>query len=175
MTQPPPLPPLPPINPYAAPQARLEDVARDQLELAGRGERLGAAILDNIILVGPMILIIIGVGASVGASGGGDDSFVAVMLLAYLVPVVVGVINLVMLHNSGQTIAKRMLSIKIVRTNGERCSTPRLVFARWLPMALVGFIPLINILMMFLDPLLIFAEDRRCIHDHIADTVVVKC
>lgn len=173
MTLPPPLPPPLAANPYAAPQARLEEAPTEVLTLAGRGERLGAAILDSIILFAPAMVVVFA-GLSM-MRGSGGDSAVLFVLSAYLIPVALGFVNLYMLHNTGQTMAKRMLGIKIVRANGERCSTPRLVFARWLPMVLVGLIPLLSILVWLVDSLLIFAEDRRCIHDHIADTIVVKC
>ncbi len=172
MTLPPPLPPPPAVNPYAAPQSRLEEAPSADLTLAGRGERLGATILDNIFLFAPAVVVILA-GVSMMRSSG--DGPVMLVLFAYLIPVALGFVNLYLLHTSGQTMAKRLLGIKIVRVNGERCSTPRLVFARWLPMFLVQLIPLLSLLVLLLDALMIFAEDRRCLHDHIADTIVIKC
>jgi hypothetical protein len=36
--------------------------------------------------------------------------------------------------------------------------------------ALLGIIPLYG----FIDPLFIFGNARRCVHDHLADTIVIK-
>ena len=84
------------------------------------------------------------------------------------------VVNGVLLHKYGQTIAKRMFKIKIVRSDGSRCGLTRVIFARWLPVSLLGAIPYIGIIVSLVNPLLIFRDDYRCLHDHIADTVVVK-
>ena len=62
--QPPPLPPplpsasSPYANPYAAPVARLQEFDTGDLVLASRGTRLGAAIVDNIILLVPAVVIV---------------------------------------------------------------------------------------------------------------------
>ncbi|MEO5624517.1 MAG: RDD family protein, partial [Dokdonella sp.] len=86
----------------------------------------------------------------------------------------VAVVNMVLLHRHGQTLAKRWLHIKIVRTDGSPCSLLRIIFARFLPLALLGAIPLIGKLISLTDSLLIFRQDYRCLHDHFADTIVVK-
>jgi uncharacterized RDD family membrane protein YckC len=86
----------------------------------------------------------------------------------------IGAVNLMLLHRYGQTIGKRIVRIRIVRPDGSRCSTPRLVFARWLPMTVLFVVPLLNYVIWLVDVLMIFRADVRCLHDHIADTIVVK-
>jgi len=45
----------------------------------------------------------------------------------------------------------------------------------WLAvMGLIGAIPFLGRLVQFIDPLLIFRDSRRCLHDEIADTTVVN-
>jgi uncharacterized RDD family membrane protein YckC len=39
--------------------------------------------------------------------------------------------------------------------------------------SLLGAIPYVGWLVSLVDPLLIFGKDRRCLHDLIADTIVV--
>lgn len=174
MQQPPPLPASPPANPYAAPTARVIDpLQTGTQELADRGTRLLAAIVDGLVY--GALFILIAVAAPLIAKSG-DKSFAGPILvgIAMIGVIVLLVINCVLLHRYGQTIAKRWFKIKIVRTDGSPCSLLRVIFARWLPVALLGAIPLVGYVVSLLDPLLIFRDDYRCLHDQIADTVVVK-
>ena len=174
MSQP---PPLPPVNPYAAPAARVLDVSNEgDQELADRGIRLGAAIVDGLIIAGPAILLAILLPAMIGVKGGQPNLAVfGVVFTGFMVFVVVAlIVNMVMLHRNGQTMAKRLFKIKIVRGDGSRCSLLRIIFARALPVSLLGAIPIVGPLFSLLDPLLIFRDDYRCLHDHIADTLVIK-
>jgi len=174
MSQP---PPLPPVNPYAAPSARVLDVSNDGDQvLADRGIRLGAAIVDGLIIAGPMMLLLLLLPAMVGAKGGQPNfalvGGVGIGFVVFFVAILI--VNMVLLHRYGQTVAKRLFKIKIVRGDGSRCSLLRIIFARALPMSLLGAIPIVGGLISLLDPLLIFRDDYRCLHDHIADTLVIK-
>jgi uncharacterized RDD family membrane protein YckC len=168
-------PPLPTVNPYAAPTARVIDpLQTGTQELADRGTRLLAKIVDGLIF-GVIAFVMIMAGAFIGKGTG--DSNVAGVIIAFAAGagvIVLLVVNWVLLHRHGQTIAKRWFKIKIVRTDGSPCSLLRVIFARWLPVALLGFIPLVGYIVSLLDPLLIFRDDYRCLHDQIADTLVVK-
>ena len=66
-----------------------------------------------------------------------------------------------------------MMNIRVVRVDGSRVTFARFVFLRWLPLAIVGCIPFVGGLVGLIDPLLIFRESSRCLHDEIADTRVV--
>lgn len=168
-------PPLPAHNPYAAPQARLEDAAVAELVLAGRGTRLAAAIVDGLMAGGLGIVAAIAIPAIMPANGGDPNP----VLLGVVLLLVVGgmlallIVNLLWLHRYGQTIAKRMLGIKVVRTDGGHCDLGRIIVARWLPVTLLGAIPLLGPAVSLTDALFIFRDDRRCLHDLIADTIVV--
>lgn len=173
-------PPLPAFNPYAAPTARVEDAVTQQLVLADRIIRLAAVILDALVFVVAVALIAIVAAVVIGlGSKPTSDANIAgttMILLAVLTPVVVAliVVNMVLLHRHGQTLGKRWLKIKVVLADGNRCGLARYVFARWLPMVLLGVIPLVGPIIYYLaDPLLIFGEERRCLHDYIAGTIVV--
>jgi uncharacterized RDD family membrane protein YckC len=169
-------PPLPSANPYAAPAARVVDVSDegDQV-LADRGTRLGAAIVDGLIVAGPIILLAILLPAMVAKGSKPNTALLGVVGIGFMVFIVgVLIVNMILLHRYGQTMAKRLFKIKIVRGDGSRCSLLRIIFARALPMSLLGAIPIAGPLISLLDPLLIFREDYRCLHDHIADTLVIK-
>jgi uncharacterized RDD family membrane protein YckC len=70
----------------------------------------------------------------------------------------------------GQTIAKRLLEIRVVRTDGSQASLGRIFWLRNVVNFFLRIIPLYGLI----DPLFIFGERRQCIHDMIADTIVVK-
>lgn len=168
-------PPLPALNPYAAPVARVEDISDGQLVLADRGIRLAAVIIDGLVLFGGVAVlgIIAAIAApSLGKSNPGLMAFLGLAILAAFI--ILTVINMVMLHRHGQTIAKRMFGIKIVRGDGSHCALSRIIFARWLPVTLLGAIPLVGGVVSLTDALMIFGETQRCLHDVFADTLVVK-
>jgi uncharacterized RDD family membrane protein YckC len=167
-------------NPYAAPAAVVDDVAAwDAYDLenrkAGRGKRLGAALLDGLVNLIWFLPIIWG-GSMVrdvrhGLKPGAPMMGLILLGLALLIGIFV--VNCMMIHRSGQTIGKRALDIAIVRTDGSRMGLLRYIFMRVAPIILISMIPVVGRLINLVDPLLIFGKERRCLHDLIADTIVV--
>ena len=157
------------VNPYQAPQSEIEGSVSGNAEqvLAERGTRLGAAILDSLFFILVMIPIFFIIESN-------DDTAItiAVSITAIGAIVLIG-FNLKFLYQNGQTIAKRILGIKIVRTDGERCGLARIIFLRNFVISLLGNIPLIGPIISIANPLFIFRGDRRCLHDLIADTKVI--
>ena len=142
--------------------------------LASRGTRLGAAIVDNIILLVPAVVIVAAV-VGIGGNKMQSDADFALVWLSAMVPILaVVVVNLVLLSRNGQTIAKRMFGIKVLRTDGSPCSVLRIIFMRWLPVTLLGMLPIIGYASGLIDALMIFGQQQRCLHDLIADTMVVQ-
>jgi uncharacterized RDD family membrane protein YckC len=70
----------------------------------------------------------------------------------------------------GQTMGKRLLEMRVVRSDGSQAPLRRIFWLRNVVNALLGIIPLYSII----DVLLIFGVRRQCIHDSIADTIVVR-
>ena len=58
----------------------------------------------------------------------------------------------------------------IRRSDGSAASLARLVWLRNVLNGVIALVPFYGII----DALFIFGEARRCLHDHIADTIVVK-
>lgn len=169
-------PPLPEHDPYAAPQARLDDGLTEELLLAERGTRLVAAIIDGLALGG--LAIVAAIIIPMMAPQGSDSSNVAagiVGLLMVVAFIAVIVVNCLWIQRYGQTIGKRVMNIKVLRGDGTPIGLGRYVGMRWLPVTLLNLIPLVGSIVPFVDPLMIFREDRRCLHDLIADSIVVKC
>ena len=171
-------------NPYAPPRAIVTDVqdpTRDVV-LADRGTRFGAAMVDGIIFSAlvylPLFLIF---RAGLGAAGfaGEPDSGAAA------VPVIVGGLltlggfttwcwfTIKYVKANGQSIAKRMLGIKVVRTDGTSITLSRSFWMRNVLNSAISAIPLLGVVYVLADLLFIFAESRQCLHDKLADTIVV--
>ena len=77
------------------------------------------------------------------------------------------------LHAFGGTLGKKLLGLRIVRTDGSRAGFVRLFFGRAGVAVVPAFVPLLGSLWALVDMLVIFRESRQCLHDQIADTMVV--
>lgn len=168
-------------NPYAAPSAVVDDVRSfrpDDLEArkATRGQRLGAALLDGVLQLLWIVPIVL-MAARYNKTNGLSSEFGLVVWIVIAMVVAIGlvVINCLLLHRHGQTIGKRALGIKIVRSDGSRVGLGRVFVLRFLPITLLGMVPMIGRLVSLADVLAIFASERRCLHDMIADTIVIDC
>lgn len=161
-------------SPYAPPRGAVYDIASTEgVELAGRGQRLLATVLDGftffLMVCFPALMLLLATGAL-------DDS-VEIDSTAIGTAVLLGVIGsmawvwitALLVARNGQTIGKRLLEIKVVRGDGSPASLGRIFWLRNFVNGLLGLIPLYALV----DALFIFSVRRRCLHDLIADTIVV--
>jgi uncharacterized RDD family membrane protein YckC len=166
-------------NPYAPPRVAVQDVIdpRAVNALADRSTRLGAAFLDGLVALlvyTPLFFAALSTGVTaspddVAAASAGPAIIVGFAFLG------VGVITWVVLtikfvSANGQTIGKRMVSIKVVRSDGSKATLGRIFWLRNVVNGLLSIIPLYGLI----EHLFIFGETRQCLHDKIADTIVVK-
>jgi len=158
----------PAANPYAAPQSAVDDAPTEGFELATRGERFAAAVIDGLCFGGLGILAAL---IAPSMKGVGETAIYAAIGIGFFV---VAGINLRLLYTSAATIGKRAMKIRVARTDGSQPSLSRLVFMRGLPQWLISAIPYLGNLFSLVDSLFIFGSARRCVHDYIADTVVIK-
>ena len=159
-------------NPYAPPRAAVSDVTSgaDELEPASRGTRLGAAIIDGIIGVICIYVPLIAGGWLQNPSAGGVFQVGTVWIAIMVVLSVAWLgVTIVLVSRNGQTIGKKALGIKVVRSDGSKASLGRIFWLRNFVNGLLGLIPLYGLV----DVLFIFGEQRQCVHDKIADTIVV--
>ena len=161
-------------NRFAPPLAHVEDVAEGPGVLAGRWIRLGATLIDAFVaglafgliaLVSPFNIF----------QPPATSSGVWMLLLQNLV---IGFILFLLIHGyliatRGQTVGKALLKIRIVRSDGSPASFARIVGLRYLSTSVLASIPMVGTIYGLVDVLMIFRASRRCLHDHIADTIVV--
>jgi uncharacterized RDD family membrane protein YckC len=151
--------------------------------LAGRGSRLGAYLLDQLIA---LVLILPGLwkllqpfmkDLEAGNAPTPEELLanIAPALPLLIIPLLAFVIvQVVMLVKNGQTIGKKMLGIRIVKLDGSNPSFTNVIIMRGILPGLIGGIPMVGPAFSLIDVLLIFREDHRCVHDMIAGTIVVK-
>lgn len=154
-----------------------------QLELASPGARLGARILDIVIMVVVMgVLFLLGVAALLTPSSGDpviDDEAtisLAVFFSFMALAAVVGLLyEVVMIAMRGQTLGKMMTSIKVVRADNGLGPGWGKSIGRWIIPAVLGFIPAVGWLLYLLVYLsLLWDSARQGWHDKAAGTLVVK-
>jgi uncharacterized RDD family membrane protein YckC len=162
-------------NLYAPPAAHVEDIAPPDVAgtLGGRGARLGAALIDGVIgmAVGWALWSLTPLATLVSTGAWSLLHGLVLQTLAGLV--LFALIHGWLLATRGQTVGKLMLKLRIVRRSGQRASLARLLGLRYALVWAVAMVPLVGALFMLIDDLLIFRESRQCLHDNIADTIVV--
>ena len=157
--------------------------------LAERGARLLAATVDELILLAVSLPMIIGAMPAmvslVAGTGSIDPSSDASSILHTLLHgpgTTITVLALIawciitawLVAANGQSIGKRLVGIKIVRTDGSRASFARIFLLRNVVNGLPNLLPYVGWLYQLIDPLMIYQESRQCLHDKIADTIVVR-
>lgn len=134
-------------------------------EGADPGERLAAQLIDAALHLGS------------GAAGVAAYYVLGLLspllggLVGFSLPLAVLAYQWQMLASEGQTVGKRAMGLRIVNAGdgGNPGFVKAIVMRNWLNklFCAVGFYPLINVAPIFWKP-------RRCIHDYLAGTLVVK-
>jgi uncharacterized RDD family membrane protein YckC len=160
----------PTLNPFAAPKAELEgSVGFAEQQLADRGTRLVAVLLDSVVAL-PLVIL----GVIVAVVGKGNDTVVAIGIgVVVLAALALVVYQIVLLATRGQTLGKRWMKVKIVALDGTNPGFVKAVLLRAFVNGLIGAVPYLGMIYSLVDILMIFRDDRRCIHDLIAGTRVV--
>jgi uncharacterized RDD family membrane protein YckC len=158
-------------NPFQPPTAVVADVAAEATELATRGNRFLAALVDVVIQVAVLWLASLVLPwqifdpdpsvAETAATG-------AISLALFLA------LHGWLLVRDGQTLGKKLLGVRIVRPDGSRADARRLLGLRYGIGWLLTLVPVAGPIYALLDALFIFRRDRRCLHDLIAGTIVVR-
>ena len=147
--------------------SNVASVSKDIGEKATRTDRLIAAIIDGFIgialfipaymYMGSLSELTVALSVALFCYG----TFTTLLLHGYL------------MHNYGQTIGKYSMSIRIENLDGTKASFTTIYFKRLLPMQLLAFFPSVGEFFAgVVNPLLIFGDEKRCLHDHLAGTKV---
>ena len=133
---------------------------------AERFQRWAGAFVDNLVpavLAVPMLFL----APFLGDSEAVTDLAIVGYAMGYLL---VSVVNWVLIPTRGQTLGKMAVGTRIVTDTGGPVDFVKGVVVRsWLftfVNAMVGILSLV-------DVLFIFGEDKQCLHDKVAKTIVV--
>jgi uncharacterized RDD family membrane protein YckC len=175
-----------PNNNYAPPKSAVADPAdSDDTVMASRWSRFWASFVDGLVVGLPFGPSYMAAAPAISALMG-QRRFTALTMWVELArtgtPFYGGVLVLlivlafvaVLVHRNGQSIGKKLLGIKDVRTDGSRATLGRIFGLRYLVNTLLTMIPIIGGLYALVDVLMIFGSAKRCCHDYIADTIVVR-
>jgi len=180
-------------NYFAPPQSVVADISSYDLpfEKATRLSRLGATLLDGLIFGIPLIPSyamavrvmeqarpdVFTYAAFWSAMAGAGIYFYA----GLLIDLVLIVITTVLVHRNAQTIGKKLVGIKVARTDGSRASLARIFWLRYLVGMVIMYLrffgvlyAVVSSLYALVDTCMIFGGRRRCCHDYIADTIVIR-
>ncbi len=143
--------------------------------LASRGNRFLAALIDGLILLvcfAPILGILSMTGILQSESTLGQI-FVSLLTTAIGVAIYV-LVNGKLLISQGQTWGKKIMKIRILRQDGTQANAQELILKRYIALVAISIIPYVGNLFVIVDALMIFRENRQCLHDDIAGTKVVE-
>jgi uncharacterized RDD family membrane protein YckC len=168
-------------NPYGSPQAPLHAAVPPPypgtIELASPWIRLAAALLDGILAMVIFLPVMLAGGywtAVMQAAMQGQSVPLTTTLFWSLIGLALFVaVQGYPLHRWAQTWGKRVAGVQIVDMDGQQPSLVHLLVKRYLPVQVVALVPFVGNLLIIVDSLFVFRQDRRCVHDLIAGTQVI--
>lgn len=83
------------------------------------------------------------------------------------------IVNGYYLYKYGQTVGKKIIGIKITDKEGNVPPLSKTYLIRFLIPAVVSALPFFGIILWLIDIAFIFGKNKKCLHDHIADTKVM--
>ncbi|TSC58170.1 MAG: hypothetical protein Greene041619_730 [Candidatus Peregrinibacteria bacterium Greene0416_19] len=145
---------------------------------ASRGSRLLAFLLDVVLTAVPVMPLLPFL-AMEFRSGLTPEAIVATdmaitgtyLLFAGIFLIAVFVVQLFLLSIRGQTVGKWLMHIRIVgKDTLKHAGFVRTVLLRYFVNGILSYVPGYSLV----DILFIFRSDRRCLHDLIAGTIVIR-
>ena len=151
--------------------------------LGGKIERLAAYIIDSLIAFLSMIPLGSQFFTAVNDfSAGSIDSINSLTIentnnftLGIFLIILQFIIQGYLITTRGQSIGKIAMSLRIVNSiDGTNPGFIKAFLVRFILSQIITSIPYLGVIYFFADPLFIFRSDRRCIHDLMANTIVVE-
>lgn len=151
-----------------------EQIEEANLILASRWRRLGGAIIDSVIsgIIGFIFMAQMGILKKMFE---GVQMTITEQIYLFIIGwVTFLIIQGYFLYKRGQTIGKALVNTRIVDLKGNIPNFGKLLLLRYFVFGLIAQIPFIGGLCGLADVLFIFGEERRCLHDYLAGTVVIN-
>lgn len=170
------------FNPYAPPTADVDQgpqLRQGEYVLAERGTRLGAVMIDGLLAVAAAapagVVLAFMVYNARGSLSMGDAELMVYGLVGVMVLMVLAFMGYqwYLISTTGQSLGKRWLGIQIIRIDGTPLGFVNGVILRSWVLGALGNVPGVGPIIGLVNALMIFGEERRCLHDQIAGTRVV--
>jgi uncharacterized RDD family membrane protein YckC len=136
------------------------------------GRRVGAYLLDTLVLVVPLIVVVI-IALAAGNPEDEDDNSWAAIGIAYLLTLVLPFVYYTVMHGraSGQTFGKRWLGIAVKEDSAGGSIGYGRAFGRYAIIFVLALF-ILPILLDYLWPL--WDKKNQALHDKVVGSVVVK-
>lgn len=162
-------------NPYAAPIADISQTETTEVVLASRGARFVGALIDGILLTVIFIPLMMASGYWERALAQQEETLLQMAMIGLLGISVFLTINGYLLAKRGQTVGKIIAKTRIVSNEtNELLPFFKVYGLRYLPLQIIAYMGTLGSLLTLVDALFIFGQDRRCLHDIVAGTKVVR-
>jgi uncharacterized RDD family membrane protein YckC len=132
-------------------------------DYAGWWSRVGAYLIDAIILLASLVVVVL-IGAAI------SSAVTALLIVVWFLASLLGYWTYFEGGDSGQTPGKRMCGIRVRNASGGRASYGQ-AFGRNIVARVIGLLPLVG-LVDVLWPL--WDSHKQCLHDKAASTIVVR-
>ncbi len=155
------------------PEQAAQAPAPPMAELASRGRRLMAVLVDGVV---SLLLAIPGVIVAIGpVFNGSEEPDPLGIVLIGVAMILLTIVQAVLISKRGQSIGKIALGIRIAHSvDGSNPGFLRGFLIRTFVPQIIYQVPLLGFLFLLVDSCFIFSERRQCIHDLMAETVVLK-
>ena len=179
--------PVPPGGWQQAPPGPPSPPALGQSQLGGWGARLGATIIDGLLIGIPSSVVLgaLGLGLAGAAGSGSEVGLIALIGAAIVTFAVLSVVSLIYApllmmrsgEHNGQTLGKQWLGLRVIRTDGQPMgfgwAALREVLVKNFGVGVASAFTLgLAALANYLWPL--FDDQNRALHDYVASTRVVR-
>jgi len=151
----------------------IKEVSNQSETLATRWQRLWASIIDSLTMMVITLPIMYFTGAFDRLAAGEQPGLIYNLMIALAGIGFFLLINYKSLLNNGQTIGKKLLGIKIVDLNAT-IPTSKNLLTRYAAYFGFGQVPIAGPIINLINILFIFGKEKRCGHDYIAGTKVIK-
>jgi uncharacterized RDD family membrane protein YckC len=180
--------PLTSSNPYASPTAVMPGSSPFQtnfsvvnMELAGRLERFCAQMIDGFLnllaaLPGGILIVVAVINAEQQNQDEPGPLFFVGAALAMIGLLALNIYQWVLIARDGQSIGKRLMKVRIIKVDTRQPPgfVHGVLLRLWVNSILAGLPCGLGLVYSIVDLCFIFREDRRCVHDLLAQTVVVS-
>ncbi len=149
--------------------------------LGSWGARVGAAIIDGLIIFVPSMILLFAIGAGIASSDDGDGSaasiggfiatfFVILLVWLFYAPVM-------MSRTNGKTVGRMVTNIRVIRANGKPMSfgwaclreiVVKGILINGIGSATFGLLGLLDVLWPLWD------DENRALHDFVVDTRTIQ-